>query len=124
MFILPPNCIVPRATLLTMSPVFPNFLYFIFHPPSVANKNTNGHDLIYAGSPRASCENLLAHVFPDPASDAHLLPTTRRLPRSCPDFQNLQPSATPCLPLAVRNCTTSVHKETCSCCPSLFPFQR
>src|ERR1700676_5357092 len=29
MFILPPNCIVPSATLLTMSPVFPSFLYLI-----------------------------------------------------------------------------------------------
>src|ERR1700730_2033043 len=29
MFILPPNCIVPSATSLTMSPVFPSFLYFI-----------------------------------------------------------------------------------------------
>src|SRR5580700_11010748 len=29
MFILPPNCIVPSATLLTISPVFPSFLYFI-----------------------------------------------------------------------------------------------
>src|SRR6267143_3771992 len=31
MFILPPNCIVPSATLLTMSPVFPSLLYFISH---------------------------------------------------------------------------------------------
>src|ERR1700722_20835035 len=29
MSILPPNCIVPSATSLTISPVFPNFLYFI-----------------------------------------------------------------------------------------------
>src|SRR6266851_7732206 len=34
MFILPPNCIVPSATSLTMSPVFPSLLYFIFHAPS------------------------------------------------------------------------------------------
>src|SRR5271165_1207517 len=33
MFILPPNCIVPRATSLTMSPVFPSFLYLIPHTP-------------------------------------------------------------------------------------------
>src|SRR5271166_5448621 len=39
MFILPPNCIVPSATSLTMSPVFPNFRYFIGHTPSAANKN-------------------------------------------------------------------------------------
>jgi hypothetical protein len=39
MFILPPNCIVPSATLLTISPVFPNFLYLIFHTPSAANEN-------------------------------------------------------------------------------------
>src|SRR3984893_13997414 len=39
MFILPPNCIVPRATSLTMSPVFPSFLYFIAHTPSSANEN-------------------------------------------------------------------------------------
>jgi len=32
MFILPPNCIVPSATLLTMSPVFPSFLYLISLP--------------------------------------------------------------------------------------------
>src|SRR5271163_554942 len=39
MFILPPNCIVPSATSLTMSPVFPNLRYFIVHSPSAANKN-------------------------------------------------------------------------------------
>src|SRR5271165_5203225 len=33
MFILPPNCIVPSATSLTMRPVFPSFLYFISHTP-------------------------------------------------------------------------------------------
>src|SRR5271167_3054047 len=38
MFILPPNCIVPSATLLTMSPVFPSFLYFISTPLSTANE--------------------------------------------------------------------------------------
>src|ERR1700722_19064792 len=31
MFILPPNCIVPSATSLTMRPVFPSFLCFISH---------------------------------------------------------------------------------------------
>src|SRR5271156_2969100 len=41
MFILPPNCIVPSATSLTISPVFPNFLYFISHTPSAANENCN-----------------------------------------------------------------------------------
>jgi hypothetical protein len=40
MFILPPNCIVPSATSLTMSPVFPNFRYFIGHTPSAANKES------------------------------------------------------------------------------------
>src|SRR5208283_5092319 len=34
MFILPPNCIVPSATLLTISPVFPSFLYLISPTPS------------------------------------------------------------------------------------------
>src|SRR5271169_1897387 len=38
MFILPPNCIVPSATLLTMSPVFPSFLYFVSTPLSTANE--------------------------------------------------------------------------------------
>src|SRR5208337_5221500 len=33
MFILPPNCIVPSATSLTMRPEFPSFLYFISHTP-------------------------------------------------------------------------------------------
>src|SRR5258705_4414556 len=33
MFILPPNCIVPSATSLTMRPVFPSFLNFISHTP-------------------------------------------------------------------------------------------
>src|ERR1700733_4791846 len=32
-FILPPNCIVPSATSLTMRPVFPSFLCFISHTP-------------------------------------------------------------------------------------------
>src|SRR5271167_4837248 len=39
MFILPPNCMVPSASSLTMSPVLPNFLYFIFCTPSAANEN-------------------------------------------------------------------------------------
>ena len=39
MFILPPNCIVPSATPLTMSPVFPSFLYFISHTPPAADNN-------------------------------------------------------------------------------------
>jgi hypothetical protein len=38
MFILPPNCIVPSATSLTISPVLPNFLYFISNTPSAANE--------------------------------------------------------------------------------------
>src|ERR1700722_4613386 len=33
MFILPPNCIVPSATSLTMRPVFPSFLCFMSHTP-------------------------------------------------------------------------------------------
>src|SRR5271170_2325012 len=33
MFTLPPNCIVPSATSLTIRPVFPSFLYFISHTP-------------------------------------------------------------------------------------------
>src|SRR5258708_17106489 len=32
MFILPPNCMLPSATSLTMSPVCPSFLCFIFLP--------------------------------------------------------------------------------------------
>src|SRR5258705_13482479 len=79
-----------------------------------------GHDLIHIGFPRESCENRFAPVFPDPSSDEHLLRTSPKPVRSCPDFQNLQPLATPCLLLAVRTCTTSLHTETCSCCPSLF----
>src|SRR5450755_954640 len=35
-FILPPNCIVPKATSLTMSPVFPSFRYFILQSPCFA----------------------------------------------------------------------------------------
>jgi hypothetical protein len=38
-FILPPNFFVQSATLLTMSPVFPNFLYFISRAPSATNEN-------------------------------------------------------------------------------------
>ena len=68
-----------------------------------------------------SCENWFAPVFPDPSSDAHLLTTSPRPVRSCPDPQTSRPSATPCRPLAVRTCTTSLHKETCSCCSSRFP---
>src|SRR6202140_3133756 len=41
MFILPPNCIVPSANSLTMSPVFPSFLYFISHTPSAANETSD-----------------------------------------------------------------------------------
>jgi hypothetical protein len=63
----------------------------------------------------------LRRVFPDPLSDAHLLPASPKPVRSCPDPQTSRPSATPCLPLAVRTCTTSLHKETCSCCSSRFP---
>src|ERR1700757_891045 len=36
MFILPPNCMVPSATLLTMSPVLPSFLYRMSHTSSTA----------------------------------------------------------------------------------------
>src|SRR5208282_1351380 len=50
MFILPPNCIVPRAISLTMSPVFPNFLYFISHTPSAANENCDSKSRICANS--------------------------------------------------------------------------
>src|SRR5271167_3914573 len=39
MSILPPNCIVPSATSLTMSPVFPIFLYFIFPPFFAAGRS-------------------------------------------------------------------------------------
>src|ERR1700758_1140522 len=39
MFIFPPNCIVPSATLLTISPVFPSFLYFISRTPFPENQN-------------------------------------------------------------------------------------
>src|SRR5882762_592717 len=80
-----------------------------------------GHDRLHISFSRGSCENRFAPIVPDPSSDEHLLPTSPRPVRSCPDFQNLQPLATPCLLLAVRTCTTSLHKETCSCCPSLFP---
>src|SRR5471030_751630 len=42
MFILPPNCIVPSATSLTMSPVLPSFLYFICHTPYQPAPTLNG----------------------------------------------------------------------------------
>ena len=32
MFMRPPNCIVPSATSLTMTPVFPSRRYFMFSP--------------------------------------------------------------------------------------------
>src|ERR1700686_1405637 len=38
MFILPPNCMLPRATSLTMSPVCPSFLCFISCAPCVASE--------------------------------------------------------------------------------------
>src|ERR1700730_11813493 len=38
MFILPPNCILPSATSLTMSPVCPSFLCFIFCAPCAASE--------------------------------------------------------------------------------------
>ena len=41
MFILLPNCIVPSATLLTMSPVLPSLLYLIPHNPFAANDGFN-----------------------------------------------------------------------------------
>ena len=41
MFILLPNCIVPSATLLTMSPVLPSLLYLIPHTPFAANDGFN-----------------------------------------------------------------------------------
>src|SRR3979490_1522539 len=54
MFILPPNCIVPSATSLTISPVFPNFLYFISHTPSAANENCDNKLRIGPNSTEAS----------------------------------------------------------------------
>jgi hypothetical protein len=36
MFILPPNCILPSATLLTIRPVFPSLLYLITQAPLTA----------------------------------------------------------------------------------------
>jgi hypothetical protein len=50
MFILPPNCNVPSATSLTMSPVFPNLLYFISHTPSAAIENSDSTSRIFADS--------------------------------------------------------------------------
>src|SRR5271156_6374280 len=68
MFILPPNCIVPRATSLTMSPVFPSFRYFILHPPCLAWRD---RPAISRGTVWHSpdCHALdhrcaIAHVFP------------------------------------------------------------
>src|ERR1700730_326171 len=43
MFILPPNCIVPSATSLTISPVFPSFLYLISDSPSAPHGNRESH---------------------------------------------------------------------------------
>src|ERR1700675_2846225 len=56
MFILPPNCIVPSATSLTISPVFPNFLYFISHTPSAANENCDSTSMTLFDK-----ENSLSH---------------------------------------------------------------
>src|ERR1700685_1656536 len=50
MFILPPNCIVPSATSLTMSPAFPSFLYFSSHAPPAANKNCDSESRICPNS--------------------------------------------------------------------------
>src|SRR5437868_5655558 len=38
MFILPPNCMLPSATSLTMSPVCPSFRCFIFYAPCAASE--------------------------------------------------------------------------------------
>src|ERR1700682_6542046 len=52
MFILPPTCIVPSATSLTMSPVFPSFLYFISHTPSAVNETSDTGSRICPNSDR------------------------------------------------------------------------
>jgi hypothetical protein len=53
MFILPPNCIVPSATLLTMSPVFPSFLYLISILLSLQMKIV----IAIANSPQVTSDN-------------------------------------------------------------------
>lgn len=81
------------------------------------------HDLNHTGFPRGPCQRWFVPVSLDPSIDAHPSPTSPRPVRLCPDFQTSQPLATPCLPLAARTCTTSLHKEIYSYCPfSVFTF--
>src|ERR1022692_4750914 len=75
MFILPPNCIVPSATSLTISPVFPNFLYFISHTPSAAEENCDGKSRICPKSAEAS-KRFRVNTAPD-CEDIH--PTSGRM---------------------------------------------
>jgi uncharacterized protein len=62
MFILPPNCIVPSATSLTISPVFPSFLYFTSHTPSAANENRDGKSCRIDQSERLSAFAIFARA--------------------------------------------------------------
>jgi hypothetical protein len=64
MFILPPNCIVPSATPLTMSPVFPSFLYLISHTPSAANENCDS-DCEFAPIQRHNANSMKAPAMPN-----------------------------------------------------------
>src|ERR1039457_2899623 len=81
MFILPPNCIVPSATSLTISPVFPNFLYFISHTPSAANENCDGKSRICPNSAETS-KRFRVHTAPD-CDDVHpTLGRTSPLPKA------------------------------------------
>jgi hypothetical protein len=86
-------------------------------------KTQMAHDLNHTGFPRGPCQRWFVPVSLDPSIDAHPSPTSPRPVRLCPDFQTSQPLATPCLPLAARTCTTSLHKEIYSCYPfSVFTF--
>jgi len=78
-------------------------------------------DLIHIAPPQGSRRKKVASVFPT-LSSAGLLSQTSPWPvLQYLDSRNRQPLAVPCLRLAVRTCTTSLHKETRSCRPYPFP---
>ena len=68
-----------------------------------------------------SCGKKVASVFPVLSNDGHLSQTSPRPVLSYLDPENRQPGVVPCLRLAVRTGTTSLRKETYSCCPFWSP---
>src|SRR5712692_7135323 len=62
MFILPPNCMLPRATSLTMSPVCPSFRCLISCAPCAANERLYSSTFVVArlGTARCSHRRLLS----------------------------------------------------------------